>query len=68
MEQGNIFEKSIFDKIKNKFPNLEISIDGSVNSETAAKLVEAGATRLVIGSALFGAVDILSAIREFEML
>ncbi len=37
------------------YPNLPISVDGGVNMDTARLLKDAGATRLVSGSAIFGA-------------
>jgi ribulose-phosphate 3-epimerase len=47
---------------------LPISVDGSVNKQTAHALIEAGATRLVIGSALFNDLDIQNTIEEFQNL
>lgn len=44
----------------------EIQVDGGINSDTAAAVVEAGATVLVAGSAVFGRDDIASAIREIR--
>lgn len=38
-------------------PHLEISVDGGVNTETGRMSVEAGATALVAGSALFKSKD-----------
>ena len=40
-------------KIKEMYPSVLVSVDGGVNLHTAAQLVEAGADRLVVGSALF---------------
>ncbi|MEZ4104268.1 MAG: hypothetical protein R3B60_03200 [Candidatus Paceibacterota bacterium] len=53
--QGQPFDSSVLDKIrliKNKFPDKMISIDGSVNKDTIADLIEAGADRLISGSAI----------------
>lgn len=50
--------------LREKFPDLPLSVDGSVNLETAKNLVAAGATRLVSGSAIFHAEDPLMAIAE----
>ena len=41
---------------------LDIAVDGGVGSENAASLVQAGATTLVAGSAIFGAEDRAAAI------
>jgi pentose-5-phosphate-3-epimerase len=52
--------------VKSTYPNLKVSVDGSVNKGTIHALVEAGADRLVIGSALFDEIDIESALEDFE--
>ena len=39
--------------IKKIYPHINISVDGSVNKMTAKKIVDAGATRLIVGSAIF---------------
>ena len=39
------------------YPDLPIQVDGGVNLETMATVVEAGADRLVAGSAFFGSDD-----------
>ncbi len=39
--------------IKELFPYVHIAVDGGVNRDTIKKLIEAGATRLVIGSTIF---------------
>jgi len=44
----------------------EIQVDGGVNRDTAAAVVQAGATVLVTGSAVFGRADIALAIREIR--
>jgi len=43
--------------IRAQYPHLDIMVDGGVNIETAAIVIEAGATTLVTGSALFNASD-----------
>jgi ribulose-phosphate 3-epimerase len=58
--QGQPFDERVLSHInalRVKFPNLPISVDGGVNTETAGLLKQAGATRLVAGSAIFGAPD-----------
>ena len=45
-----------------------IEVDGGVNLENAASLIETGADILVAGSAVFGAEDIVERIREFKKL
>ncbi|MCX6738795.1 MAG: hypothetical protein NT098_01925 [Candidatus Parcubacteria bacterium] len=54
--QGNPFDGRVFEKIskmREVYPELPISVDGGVSLETAPKLLEAGADRLVVGSAIF---------------
>jgi ribulose-phosphate 3-epimerase len=50
------------------YPELLISVDGGVNLETAPKLADAGADRVVVGSALFEADDFLGTLKRFESL
>jgi len=55
--QGQPFDNRVIDKVadlRGRFPNVTISVDGSVNLETAPKLAKAGVNRLVVGSAIFG--------------
>lgn len=54
--QGEAFDERAIDRIKtlrSKFKELIISVDGGVNRETAPRLVESGANRLVSGSFIF---------------
>ena len=67
--QGEPFDEKVLDQIKNlksKYPDLIISVDGSVNEETAPLLVEAGANRLVAGSVLMRSFDIKETIKELS--
>ncbi len=69
--QGEPFDERVINqikKIKELYPETIVSIDGSVNEDTAPLLVEAGANRLVIGSALNESYDIEETIKEFENL
>lgn len=69
--QGEPFDERVLKQIKelrNKYPEMKISVDGSVNENTAPLLIEAGADRLVIGSALLQSFDIRETIKEFENL
>jgi len=69
--QGQPFDKKCLvqiKKLKDKFPDLIISVDGGVNFETAPALLSAGADRLVIGSTIFNADDILDTISQFKNL
>lgn len=69
--QGQPFDERVLGRVRDlreKFPNMMISIDGSVNKNTAKRLVDAGATRLVAGSAILEHGDVAHAIRELENL
>lgn len=46
--------------------NTEIQVDGGVNPETGRRIVEAGATVLVAGAAVFGAPDVQQAVRTLR--
>ncbi|MDN4073487.1 MULTISPECIES: ribulose-phosphate 3-epimerase [Fictibacillus] len=52
--------------IKEQGLNVEIEVDGGVNSETARLCEKAGATVLVAGSAIYGQKDIKGAIRAIR--
>ena len=70
---GQKFISSVLPKIKQvkemseqKGLNLEIEVDGGVNEETALLCVEAGATVLVAGSAVFNQSDRREAISRLK--
>ncbi len=70
-KQRQKFDGRALDQIKQVralAPTLPISVDGSVNRGTAHDLVLAGATRLVIGSALFDEIDTQTVIEDFRNL
>ena len=69
--QGQPFDERVLEnvrKIRKAHPEMPISIDGSVNFDTAKSLVDAGATRLVSGSAILEADDFTQAIAQLENL
>jgi ribulose-phosphate 3-epimerase len=69
--QHQQFDEKVVRKVravKEAFPNLLVSVDGGVSLENAQELIDAGADRLVVGSAIFSAENPLSAIEEFKML
>lgn len=70
-KQGEPFDDRVLEKIKyfhTKYPELEISIDGSVNRETIKQLSDAGASRFVCGSSVFVDKNILDNIEQLEKL
>ena len=67
-KQGQAFDAKVFENInilRDKYPDLPIAVDGAVNLSDAKLLVDAGATRLVAGSAIFSADNIADRIAEF---
>ncbi len=69
--QGQPFEPSVLDtikKIKQTYPKLAIAVDGHVDEETLPQLLEAGATHLCIGSAIFKADDPEAAFKKLQAL
>ncbi len=63
--QGQPFDERVLERVNTlrvAYPNMPISVDGGVNMETAALLKQAGATRLVAGSAIFGRDDVAEAV------
>ncbi len=67
--QHQEFNTKILDTIRTlraQFPTLPISVDGAVNDETIEGLIEAGATRLVIGSAIWESETPGEIVRHFK--
>lgn len=54
--------------LRKAYPDLIISIDGGVDLESGRMLADAGASRLVVGSAIFGQTDVLGALESFKNL
>ena len=69
--QHQPFDDKVLGRIKEArimYPGLPISVDGGVSLETAPALVAAGADRLVVGSAIFGAENPIDAIQSLQSL
>lgn len=67
--QGQEFDNEVVNKIKkikSKYPNLLVSVDGGVSLKNASNLIEAGANRLVVGSAIFDSDNVFEAIKNFN--
>ncbi len=65
--QGEPFERKalyLIERIRSRYPHLPIQVDGGVTKDNAHDLVAAGATRLIAGSAIFGADDPVAAYKE----
>ena len=68
-KQGSLFDERAYEKIgalRARYPHLPISVDGGVTLANAPKLLAAGATRLVVGSAVFGAENVSARLAEFK--
>lgn len=66
---GQSFIESSVDKIRQArtlFPDVLIEVDGGINSQTATKVIDAGADVLVAGNAIMSAPDRRSAIAELR--
>jgi ribulose-phosphate 3-epimerase len=69
--QHQAFDDKVIERVKavrEAFPDLPISVDGGVSLDNATDLIDAGADRLVVGSAIFAAENPLSTIAEFQGL
>ena len=67
--QGQPFDARVIDMItatKERYPNVTIQVDGSVNEETAPALIRAGAERLAPGSYVFSSDDPAAAIETLR--
>ncbi len=69
--QGQTFDPSTPARVKELvtlYPNLDIEVDGGVAEATIPSLVAAGASRLVVGSAISKAPDPQSAYQKLLSL
>lgn len=69
--QGVPSDERVFDKIRQlrqKYPEHIIAVDGGVNRENISKLLEAGAKRFVIGSALWRGGSVRENFEKFKGL
>ena len=69
--QGQPFDERVIEKVRDlreRFPHMPLSVDGGVSMEVAPALIAAGATRLVVGSALFESADIEKTLKAFQAL
>jgi len=69
--QGQSFDREVIEKIKlikNKYTDMIVSIDGGVSEDNAQALADAGADRLVVGSAIFNSENIIETIRTLRQV
>ena len=69
--QGQHFDSKVLEKIKEikaKYRELSVQIDGGVSMETAPLLKEAGADRLIAGSAIFQSENIVDTYKKLERI
>lgn len=62
--------ESVLEKIRElhqRYPKLPIGCDGGITPALAPSLIEAGCSRLVVASSIWGAPDPLAAIKEFVL-
>jgi ribulose-phosphate 3-epimerase len=70
-KQGQDFDPRVYDqiaKIKEQFPGLPIAVDGGVNEDNIVPLIEAGVSRLVVGSALWKSEHPIDTLKYMKML
>lgn len=68
--QGQPFDERVLGKIRDlreTYGGVIISVDGGVNFDTAPRLIDAGANRLVSGSAIFDSEDIRASIEKLQV-
>lgn len=69
--QGQDFDEKSLTQIKllrEKYPELKITVDGGVNENTAKKLLSNGADSLIVGSVLLNSIDIKETFEVFSRL
>lgn len=67
--QGQPFDETSLDQIatiRAAYPEFPISVDGGVSEHTIKRLSDAGATRFVAGSAIFGRGEVRENLRELK--
>ena len=66
---GHPFEEKVLERIKTlreKYPDVTISVDGGVSLDNAPKILSAGADNLLVGSAIFKSDDIKKTLEKFK--
>lgn len=68
-KQGQDFDERVYSQIKkiaDTFPGLPIAVDGGVSLDNTENLIAVGATRLVVGSALWKSASPIETYRKFK--
>lgn len=68
-KQGQPFDERILSALRTfrkTYPDMPVQVDGGVSRETAPRLLDAGADRLVVGSALWKAENIKEELHALE--
>ena len=68
---GHPFEEKVLERIKTlreKYPDVTISVDGGVSLDNAPKILSAGADNLLVGSTIFNSDNIKETVEEFNIL
>lgn len=69
--QGEPFDPRVIARIKSfrkRYPAVPVQVDGGVTLSNAAALLEAGVSRIVVGSAIWKTADPVAAYRELDAL
>ncbi|MBU0750213.1 hypothetical protein KKH15_01720 [Patescibacteria group bacterium] len=69
--QGEPFDSRVLDKVrmwKRRNPSIPIQVDGGVSLMTASALLDAGVSKLIVGSALWRAPHLDVELRKFTLL
>ena len=67
--QGQAFDHHavpLIERLRRRYPDLIIQVDGAVKMENARSLAKAGANRLIVGSAIFEAADPTAALEALK--
>lgn len=68
-KQGEPFNKRVLPKIsafRKKYPDMSLQVDGGVSLETAPALLQAGVSRLVVGSDLWKAPNLAAELKRLQ--
>jgi len=69
--QGQAFDSRVVDRIKfihEELPHMPVAVDGGMNLDTASLVIDAGATKIVVGSFLLNSQNPIETVRELKNL